>query len=111
MNGVRVRDMTEADIDAVAAVRVRGWQAAYRGLVPQAHLDGLSVEKDAERRGEFFSRGVGDVVNLVAENAVGEVVGWACFGPYRDRDLLGDAELYAIYVRPDLIGAGIGTPC
>ncbi|MGY0057325.1 N-acetyltransferase family protein [Streptomyces sp. LZ34] len=109
MNGVRVRDMTEADIEAVAAVRVRGWQAAYRGLVPQTHLDGMSVEKDAERRREFFSRGVGDVVNLVAESAAGEVVGWACFGPYRDRDLpSGDAELYAIYVRPELVGDGIG---
>ncbi|MFD8381096.1 GNAT family N-acetyltransferase [Streptomyces sp. NPDC059679] len=109
MDGVRVRLMTEADIDAVAAVRVRGWQAAYRGLIPQAHLDGLSVEKDAARRREFFSRGLGDVVNLVAENAGGKVVGWACLGPYRDRDLpSGDAELYAIYVRPDQIGTGIG---
>ncbi|MEU0812096.1 GNAT family N-acetyltransferase [Streptomyces sp. NPDC005970] len=109
MDGVHVREMTEADIDAVAAVRVRGWQAAYRGLIPQAHLDGMSVEKDARRRREFFSRGVGDVVNLVADGPVGEVVGWACFGPYRDRDLpSGDAELYAIYVRPDLFGGGIG---
>ncbi|OMI41164.1 GNAT family N-acetyltransferase [Streptomyces sparsogenes] len=117
MDGVRVREMTEADIDAVAAVRVRGWQVAYRGLIPQAHLDGMSVEQDACRRREFFSRGVGDVVNVVAEtgagevvgSGVGEVVGWACFGPYRDRDLpSGDAELYALYVRPDLVGAGIG---
>ncbi|MEU5612938.1 GNAT family N-acetyltransferase [Streptomyces sparsogenes] len=109
MDGVRVREMTEADIDAVAAVRVRGWQAAYRGLIPQAHLDGMSVEQDACRRREFFSRGMGDVVNVVAETGTGEVVGWACFGPYRDRDLpSGDAELYALYVRPDLVGAGIG---
>ncbi|MFI0815199.1 GNAT family N-acetyltransferase [Streptomyces sp. NPDC021098] len=111
MNGarVRVREMAEADIDAVAAVRVRGWQKAYTGLMPQTYLDGLSVEQDAERRREFFSRGLGDVVNLVAEDASGEVVGWSCFGPYRDRDLPpGDAELYALYAHPALLGTGIG---
>ncbi|QKV91891.1 GNAT family N-acetyltransferase [Streptomyces sp. NA02950] len=109
MDGVLVREMTETDIDAVAAVRVRGWQEAYAGLMPQSYLDGMSVEADAERRREFFSRGVGDVVNLVAEADDGEVVGWACFGPYRDRDVpTGDAELYALYVRPALLGTGIG---
>ncbi|MET7766736.1 GNAT family N-acetyltransferase [Streptomyces sp. NPDC005393] len=114
MSGVRVREMAESDIDAVAAVRVRGWQKAYTGLMPQAYLDGLSVEEDAERRREFFSRGVGDVVNLVAETGTAEdggdeVVGWSCFGPYRDRDLpAGDAELYALYVRPALVGTGVG---
>ncbi|WP_431041502.1 N-acetyltransferase family protein [Streptomyces sp. P1-3] len=106
---MRVREMTEADIDAVAAVRVRGWQAAYTGLMPQAHLDALSVAEDAARRREFFSRGLGDVVNLVAETADGGVAGWACFGPYRERDLpSGDAELYALYARPELVGTGVG---
>ncbi|WP_432586286.1 GNAT family N-acetyltransferase [Streptomyces sp. HD1123-B1] len=109
MDGVLVREMTEADIDAVAAVRVRGWQEAYAGLMPQSYLDGLSVEEDAGRRREFFSRGVGDVVNLVAEEDGGGVVGWCCFGPYRERDVPeGDAELYALYVRPGLVGTGIG---
>lgn len=112
---VLVREMTEDDIDAVAAVRVRGWQSAYVGLVPQAYLDAMSVREDAARRREFFSRGLGDVVNLVAEEpAAGggtgpEVVGWACCGPYRDEDLpSGDAELYALYVKPERIGTGIG---
>lgn len=109
MNGALVREMTESDIDAVATVRVRGWQNAYTGLMPQTYLDGLSVEEDAERRREFFSRGLGDVVNLVAEDGTGEVVGWSCFGPYRDRDVPpGDAELYALYVHPSLLGTGIG---
>ncbi|MFT2017469.1 N-acetyltransferase family protein [Streptomyces sp. 796.1] len=112
--GALVREMTEDDIDAVAAVRVRGWQVAYVGLVPQAHLDAMDVAEDADRRREFFSRGLGDVVNLVAEEpggggAGGQVVGWACFGPYREKDLpSGDAELYALYVRPERFGAGIG---
>ncbi|MER0245629.1 N-acetyltransferase [Streptomyces sp. HSW2009] len=113
--GVLVREMTEDDIDAVAAARVRGWQVAYVGLVPQAYLDAMSVAEDAVRRREFFSRGLGDVVNLVAEEPGGsdgagsQVVGWACFGPYREKDLpSGDAELYALYVRPERFGAGIG---
>ncbi|MFI2030000.1 GNAT family N-acetyltransferase [Streptomyces buecherae] len=114
---VLVREMTEDDIDAVAAVRVRGWQTAYAGLMPQSYLDAMSVREDAERRREFFARGLGDVINLVAEEpAPGggadggtEVVGWACCGPYRDEDLpSGDAELYAIYVKPERLGAGIG---
>lgn len=109
MDGVWVREMAESDIDAVATVRVRGWQKAYRGLMPQTYLDGLSVEEDAERRREFFSRGLGDVVNLVAEDDTGEVVGWSCFGPYRDRDVPpGDAELYALYVHPSRLGTGVG---
>ncbi|WKX73234.1 GNAT family N-acetyltransferase [Streptomyces sp. XD-27] len=106
---MRVREMAETDIDAVAEVRVRGWQSAYAGLMPQAHLDALSVAEDAARRREFFSLGLGDVVNLVAERADGDVAGWACFGPYREPDLpSGDAELYALYARPELVGTGVG---
>ena len=47
---VLVRLMTEADIPAVSAIRVTGWQAAYRGLIPQRYLDGMTAEGDAERR-------------------------------------------------------------
>ncbi|WFB06786.1 GNAT family N-acetyltransferase [Streptomyces sp. LX-29] len=106
---MRVREMVEDDVTAVAGLRVRGWQAAYSGLMPQAYLDGLSVAEDAERQREYFSRGLGVMVNLIAESARGEPVGWACLGPSRDPDVpAGDAELYALYVRPELIGTGVG---
>ncbi|MFE7116320.1 GNAT family N-acetyltransferase [Streptomyces sp. NPDC057654] len=108
---VRVREMTAGDIDAVARIRVRGWRFAYAGIMPQAYLDGLSVRENAERLREFFARAgtAGSAVtNLVAEDA-GAVTGWACFGAARDGDAVpGDGELYALYVRPELIGAGIG---
>ncbi|MEV0275906.1 GNAT family N-acetyltransferase [Streptomyces sp. NPDC050610] len=105
---VRVREMTAGDIDAVARIRVRGWRFAYAGLMPQGYLDGLSVREDAERRREFFARADGAMTNLVAEDA-GAVVGWACFGASRDQGAApGDGELYALYVRPELIGAGVG---
>lgn len=107
MSGFLVREMTLADCDRVSEIRVSGWRTAYRGLMPQSYLDALSTEKDAARRRERFGQSDG-VVDLVAEQS-GEVVGWACHGPYRDGEVEpGDAELYAIYVHPDRVGGGVG---
>jgi GNAT superfamily N-acetyltransferase len=101
--------MALADCDRVAQIRVGGWRSAYQGLIPQSHLDGLSVEEDAERRRAYLSQGDGSVVNLVAEVTGGELVGWACHGPYRQGEVrTEDAELYAIYVHPDHVGQGVG---
>ncbi|MEU3853416.1 GNAT family N-acetyltransferase [Streptomyces sp. NPDC029554] len=101
--------MTLADCERVAEIRVRGWQHAYRGMVPQSYLDGLDVAEDAERRRALLARADGTVVNLVAEDAGGEVVGWGCHGPYREGEVrTEDAELYAIYVHPDHLGQGAG---
>ncbi|MEU3951867.1 GNAT family N-acetyltransferase [Streptomyces achromogenes] len=105
---LRIRPMTLADCDRVSEIRVRGWQHAYRGLVPRPYLDRLSVAADAERRRERFARGNGTVVNLVAERD-GRVLGWAAVGPYRDGEAYtADAELYAIYVDPAHLGRGTG---
>ncbi|MGG2459658.1 GNAT family N-acetyltransferase [Streptomyces sp. RGM 3693] len=122
--------MAEGDVDAVSAVRVRGWQAAYQGLMPQAYLDAMSVAEDARQRREWFARRRPEVWELVAERA-GEVIGWLAAGPTRDPALtrepayarhvelplrqgeLSDdrrpaAELMALYVAPARLGTGIG---
>ncbi|MFD5844759.1 GNAT family N-acetyltransferase [Streptomyces chartreusis] len=105
---IRIRPMTPADCDRVAEIRIGGWRSAYRGLIPQSYLDALDVAQDAERRRGYFSKGDGSVVDLVAVRD-GEVVGWACHGPYRDGEVrTEDVELYAIYVDPGRYGAGIG---
>ena len=105
---VLVRPMTLADCDRVAEIRIGGWRSAYRGLMPQSHLDGLSVTEDAARHRTRFAAADGSALDLVAERA-GEVVGWACHGPYRDGEVrTADAELYAIYVDPAHYGDGIG---
>ncbi|MFE2303895.1 GNAT family N-acetyltransferase [Streptomyces sp. NPDC059445] len=107
-DGPRVREMTLDDCARVAEIRVRGWQHAYKGLIPQSYLDGLSVTEDAARRRARLEQGDGSGVNLVAERA-GSVVGWACHGPHRDDEVRSqDVELYAIYVDPDVLGQGIG---
>ncbi|MGW7547688.1 N-acetyltransferase family protein [Streptomyces sp. NPDC054770] len=105
---LRIRPMTLDDCDRVSEIRVRGWQYAYRGLMPQPFLDGLSVEGDAERRRTRFLDGGDGVTELVAERG-GSIVGWAAHGPYRDGEVrTGDAELYAIYVDAAHLGTGAG---
>ncbi|MEU2063214.1 GNAT family N-acetyltransferase [Streptomyces sp. NPDC013455] len=108
MTPLTIREMRLADCERVSEIRIRGWRHAYRGLVPQPYLDGLSVTADADRRRTRFAEGDGSVVNLVAERG-GTVVGWAAHGPYRDGGTrTADAELYALYVDPAGIGGGIG---
>jgi GNAT superfamily N-acetyltransferase len=100
--------MTAADIDPVSELRVRGWQSAYAGIVPQSYLDAMSAEADAARRREYFAQADSRAENLVAVDGA-EVIGWACHGPYRGEDSrTRNGELYAIYVRPELIGTGAG---
>ncbi|MFI1480432.1 GNAT family N-acetyltransferase [Streptomyces sp. NPDC020747] len=105
---LRVREMALADCPRVAEIRVHGWQTAYKGMMPQAYLDGLDAAEEARRLRARFERAGEGVVNLVAE-CDGDVVGWACHGPYREGEVrTADAELYAIYVDPDRIACGVG---
>ncbi|MDX3534545.1 GNAT family N-acetyltransferase [Streptomyces sp. MB09-01] len=106
---VHVREMEGADIEAVSTIRVRGWQAAYAGIVPRTYLDAMTVEDDAGRRRQWFSQPHRESRDLVAVGDRGPV-GWVCFGPCRGRapGARPVGEVYALYVSPDLIGRGIG---
>ncbi|MGW7356919.1 N-acetyltransferase family protein [Streptomyces sp. NPDC054802] len=109
---MRVRDMTIGDCAAVASIRVGGWRFAYTGLMPQSYLDAMDPADDAaERRRSLLADGAGAGVSNVVAEWDGEVVGWGCFGPLRDKDCArrpGACELYAIYVRPERISSGVG---
>ncbi|MET7473356.1 GNAT family N-acetyltransferase [Streptomyces sp. NPDC005648] len=105
---ILVREMTLADCERVAEIRVGGWRTAYRGIIPRSYLDAMSVAEDAERRRTRFRQGDPGVVNLVAERG-GRVVGWVCHGPYRGGGSpAADAELYALYLDPAHFGTGVG---
>ncbi|MCX5400906.1 GNAT family N-acetyltransferase [Streptomyces sp. NBC_00102] len=111
--GPHVREMTDEDCEAVAAIRVGGWQSAYLGLMPQPYLDAMDVGRETEIRRERLA--AGGAVNLVAVTGppgqpAPEVVGWACYGAYREDDgrRTEGGELYTLYVRPDRTGTGTG---
>ena len=106
---VSCRPATDADVAGIAEVRVRSWQEAYRGVVPQPVLDGMDPVAEAER---WRSR---DRAGHHVAEAGGQVVGWLLTGPYRtDQDDAGPVpppgcgEILAIYVHPDAWGRGAG---
>jgi L-amino acid N-acyltransferase YncA len=103
---VVVRRATVDDAPAIAAIHVRAWQAAYRGIVPAAFLESLSVEdREARWRKNFADQAS---TMYVAEEPDG-VVGWASVGGCRDPDATrATGELWAIYVAPSRWHHGVG---
>jgi GNAT superfamily N-acetyltransferase len=105
--GIVCRPATRADVPGIAEVRIRSWQEAYRGAVPQDYLDALDVAAEVARREGRPLDG-----QHVAE-ANGEVVGWLSVGPYRPDDgeeVPGPScgEVEAIYAVPEVWGLGVG---
>jgi GNAT superfamily N-acetyltransferase len=75
-------------------------------------LETLSVE-DREamwrRNLEAIAEAKSSSCLIVAEDALGKMVGFASAGPERERDSPFEGELYAIYLRQEQQGKGIGT--
>jgi len=106
--GVEIRTAVAEDAPGLATVHVRSWQLAYRGLMADEFLDGLSVEERERWHSSRLSRlGRGEAVLVAVAEA--KVVGFAATGACRDPDHLEGGELYSIYVDPPLIGTGVGS--
>jgi ribosomal protein S18 acetylase RimI-like enzyme len=103
---VVVRRATTEDAHGIAVVHVAGWQAAYRDLLPHDYLAGISVSSREQEWRTSLDSGRPSVLVAGDDRAI---IGWAAFGDSRDEDTLkSDGELWAIYLRPDYWGRGIG---
>ncbi len=107
---VEVRAAAPADAEAVAQVQTLGWQQGYAGLLPDDYLATLSLAAAEQRwRSQLVhaERTTDELVALVG----GQVVGMAVVGPSTDPDRPPDGsrgELFALYVRREHWGAGVG---
>ena len=103
-----IRPATLDDAQAVAHVHVEAWRTAYRGILPDAYLDGLSVEARSDMWQVTLAKDAPNEIAFVAE-VDGRVVGFASGGPERKGDPDFTGELYAIYMLDEHRGRGIGS--
>lgn len=83
-------------------MHVDAWQQAYRGLVPDAHLDGLDHASSSARWAAKLAS-PGDCAVMVAEGSAG-VCGFMVH-----ETIDGDLWVHALYVHPTEWGRGVGT--
>ena len=95
------------DADALAALQVRAWHAAYSSYVAEEDLAaaGAPVERAERWRARLAADHEGSTT-LVADGD--RLAGFVTVGPSRDDDADGAGELFAIYVEPELVGTGVG---
>ncbi len=103
-----VRPARPDDAAGIATAHVRSWQSAYRGIVPVAVLDSLSIDRRASWwRGELTEMAPPTACWVVERS--GRVVGFASIGAARgDSASPGVAELFAIYLEPEAWSQGLG---
>lgn len=106
---LRIRRADVDDARAIAEVVVAGWQGAYRGLMPDEFLDSLLVAGREAGWREVLARDAEGGLPAWLAQRDGRAVGFVSSGPPRDADVqLPAAEVYAIYVRPEVWRGGVG---
>ena len=105
---MRIRPAAPEDARAIAEIHVAAWRAAYRGLMPDAYLDQLSVEKRAALWQRTLAQ-PGSSMLAVAEDK-DALTAFCFFGPTRDEDGKEQriGEIIALNVRPQSWRRGHG---
>jgi GNAT superfamily N-acetyltransferase len=105
---ITIREATLKDAGGIARVKVDTWRDAYPGIVADDYLARMSYGEQAD----FFKSIIEQKSEerlIVAETREGEIVGFIGAGPERAGNPRYRGEIYALYVRPEYQGRGIGT--
>jgi ribosomal protein S18 acetylase RimI-like enzyme len=110
---MNIRAITASDIPAIAALHIEGWKGAYGGIVDQAYLDSLTVEKRIE---DWTGWLAADESTVFLAEEQGTPAGFVVTGrtktpppgssPIRPSH---SGEIYALYLAPAFWRRGIGT--
>ena len=103
----RLRAATPDDSQTIAALHVACWAETYRGLLPDALIDSMTVPDRSVQWQRALERRA-DVQVIVAEAPDGALLGFASGGPTRGTQLGSLHEVYAIYLRASAQRQGLG---
>ncbi|MGF6723777.1 GNAT superfamily N-acetyltransferase [Paraburkholderia sp. GAS41] len=102
-----LRPGTAADADLIASIHSASWQATYRGLLPDAFLDGeVARERAAYWQARLNAPGSERRKVMIVEIAC-EPIGFACFE--RQPDSAWGVLLDNLHALPGHQGMGVGT--
>ena len=109
MSAYRIREATQNDVLGMAKVRVDTWRAAYKGIIPDDFLEGLSYQNISEGwRKTIWEERNPAVAAFVAESEQRNIVGVAVCGHEQSQDVVYRGEVYLLYVLPAYQEQGIG---
>src|SRR5262245_1369881 len=109
LDGVAVRAAAAVDMPAIADIHASSWRVAYRGLFPDAFLDGPLIDNRLAHWSGIPDRMTASDRLLLAEQdgaPAGFIAGWSSerLGCEPGFDLFIDN----LHIRPELRGRGIG---
>jgi ribosomal protein S18 acetylase RimI-like enzyme len=102
-----IRPALPDDSAAIARVRVDAWRTTYRGMIPDAYLDGMTVDDSTALWHRVLTAAPNNTNTFVAQ-ADGAIAGFSSGLMLTEPKHDLDAELSAIYVTPHRQRSGIG---
>ena len=106
MSDFRIRAATPADACAIARVHVQAWRETYRGLVPDAMLDALSVERNTGMWETIIGQDEPTITQVL--EAHDGIIGFGSAGNARDAKLAASGEVSSIYLLDRVKRRGLG---
>ena len=103
-----IRPARRDDVEAIAALHLASWWAAYKGLLPDDFLSGITLESRITRWRQALDPSASPLTETVVADGGGTVVGVCSFGPRREPASETVGEIYALHVRPDVTRRGLG---
>jgi ribosomal protein S18 acetylase RimI-like enzyme len=94
------------DAPDLARIHIAAWRETYRGLLPDAYLDRMSLPAHARRFHASLTQAGPYEATLAAADRWG-LVGYAAGGPSRGRRA-GEAEITTLYLLRSAQGHGVG---
>ncbi len=103
---MKIRTATIQDAQGIGKVHVDSWRTTYKNIIPDSFLDKLSYEQ----REKLWERNINREDNyvLVAENKIGEIVGFAVASTRETNVERNSSDLTSIYLLEEYQGKRIG---
>ena len=98
-----VRGASDDDADALVDVFRESWLNAYRGILPEFHLDRIIRRRNAE----WWRTALRSKDRLLVVESAGTIAGYASYGQARVRGR-NKGEIYELYLTPVYQGLGFG---